>query len=297
MSRHWFRGNLHTHTTNSDGDSAPDVVAAWYRDAGYDFLALTDHDLLTRPADVQHAAGDMLLIRGEELTSGHAHVNAFGIDAALPPRYGDDVRATLQLDIDSIRAAGGVPSLNHPNYVWQASPQDMAQLENLTLFEVFNGGPDVNNWGRPGRPGMDEAWDIVLTMGRRMLGVATDDAHHFRVWGRPYSNPGRGWVVIRAEHCREAELLANLEAGDFYATTGLEIAELSTGNGEIAIDVAMHGDQHYTTRFIGRGGQLLDLVHGPSPRYRITGHEGYVRARIDDSDGLCAWIQPVFLET
>ena len=56
MSRHWFRGNLHTHTTNSDGDSPPDVVTAWYRDAGYDFLALTDHDLLTHPDSVKHAA-------------------------------------------------------------------------------------------------------------------------------------------------------------------------------------------------------------------------------------------------
>lgn len=100
MSRHWFRGNLHTHTTNSDGDLPPDVVTAWYRDAGYDFLALTDHDLLTHPDSVKHAAGEMLLIRGEELTSGHAHVNAFGISAALPPRYGEDVRETLQLDID-----------------------------------------------------------------------------------------------------------------------------------------------------------------------------------------------------
>jgi len=122
MAPHWFRGNLHTHTTNSDGDSPPDVVAAWYRDAGYDFLALTDHDLLTRPEDVRHAAGAMLLIGGEELTSGHAHVNAFGIADALAPRYGADVRETLQLDIDSIRAAGGVPSLNIPTMSGRPRP-------------------------------------------------------------------------------------------------------------------------------------------------------------------------------
>jgi hypothetical protein len=296
MTRHWFRGNLHTHTTNSDGDSPPEVVAAWYRDAGYDFLALTDHDLLTRPEDVRHAAGGMLLIPGEELTSGDAHVNGLGIPDTLPPRFGATVRETLQLDIDAIRATGGVPSVNHPNFAWAASPADLARLEGLTLFEVYNGGPDVNNGGRPGRPGMDEAWDIVLTMGRRLFGVATDDAHHFRSWGRPYSNPGRGWVVIRARRCEEAELLRNLEAGDFYATTGVELEDLGADAQAISVDIAARGDQHHTTRFVGRGGQLLEVVHGPSPRYRITGHEGYIRARIDDSDGLTAWTQPHFLD-
>ena len=185
-------------------------------------------------------------------------------------------------------------SLAPPRNV-RASAGDLALHVRLTLFEVFNGGPDFNNWGRPGRPAMDEAWDIVLTMGRRLFGVATDDAHHFQVWGRPYSNPGRGWVVIRAVHCREAELLTNLEAGDFYATTGCELADLALDGEEIAIDIATRGDQHYTTRFVGRGGQLLDLQHGASPRYRMTGHEGYVRARVDDSDGLSAWTQPRFL--
>lgn len=39
----WFRGNLHTHTTLSDGRYTPERAAALYRDAGYDFIALTDH--------------------------------------------------------------------------------------------------------------------------------------------------------------------------------------------------------------------------------------------------------------
>jgi hypothetical protein len=296
MARQWFRGNIHTHTTPSDGDSPPDVVAAWYRDAGYDFLAITDHDLLTRPEDVQHAAGPMVLIRGEELTSGHAHVNGLGVPASIPPRYGANVVETLQADIDAIRAAGGVPSVNHPNYVWKVSPHDLALLERVRLFEVFNGGPDVNNGGRPGRPAMDQAWDVVLTMGRQMFGVATDDAHHFQAWGRPYSNPGRGWVVIAAERCREAELLSALESGAFYSSTGVELATVETGSDTLEIEIVVRGDQHHTTRFIGRGGQLLDLVHGPTARYRVTGHEGYVRARVDDSDGLSAWVQPRWVD-
>ena len=88
----WLRANLHTHTINSDGDSPPEDVVAWYRDAGYDALAITDHDLLTDPAELRHIAGPMLLVRGEELTSGDVHVNGLGVPHVLPPTLEGDVR-------------------------------------------------------------------------------------------------------------------------------------------------------------------------------------------------------------
>ena len=223
MTARWFRGNLHTHSTNSDGDSPPEVVVAWYRDAGYDFLALTDHDLFTDPDDLVGHAGHMLLIRGEELTSGDIHVNGLGIAATIPHASEATALETLQANVDAIRAGGGIPSVNHPNFRWALTAADLIALQNGNLFEIHNGGPDVNNWGRPGNPGVEALWDIVLSAGRRMIGVAVDDAHHFQVWGRPYSNPGRGWMCIRAERAAEAELLTALEAGDCYASTGRRV--------------------------------------------------------------------------
>ena len=98
--------------------SPPEVVAAWYRDAGYDFLALTDHDRLTRPEPLRAAAGPMLLVPGEEVTSGPVHVNALGIDAPIEPRFGRDARETIELDVAAIRAQRAVPVLNHPNFRW-----------------------------------------------------------------------------------------------------------------------------------------------------------------------------------
>ena len=44
----FYRGNTHTHTLWSDGDGAPELVADWYREAGYDFLVLSDHNILSR---------------------------------------------------------------------------------------------------------------------------------------------------------------------------------------------------------------------------------------------------------
>ena len=101
MTARWYRGNLHTHTTNSDGDSAPDVVVSWYRDAGYDFLVVTDHDVLTDPNGLRDAAGPMTLIPGEEISSGDIHVNGLGIRERVAPTMTDDIVTTIQGNVDA----------------------------------------------------------------------------------------------------------------------------------------------------------------------------------------------------
>lgn len=293
MERRWLKGNLHTHTSMSDGDSPPAEVTGWYRDAGYDFLAITDHNVHVDPAGLAAEAGPMLLIGGEEVTSFDTHVNGLGIRETIPPGFGEDVRATWQADIDAIRAAGGVPAVNHPNFRWVGDAGSLAGLTGVTLLEVWNGSPECNDRGRPGSPSSEELWDLVLTAGTRLWALATDDAHHFRRWGRAFANPGRGWVVVHAQPT-EAGVLAALERGDHYASSGVELADLRRGSGEIALEIVPLADLHYTTRFIGSGGRVLDVVEGTSARYRIRGDEGYVRARVDDSDGSSAWVQPLF---
>jgi hypothetical protein len=297
MTARWYRGNLHTHTTNSDGDSPPAVVVAWYRDAGYDFLALTDHDVLTDPEGLRDAAGPMTLIRGEEVSSGDIHVNGLGIREQIKPAFRDSVRATLQDNVDAIRATGGVPSVNHPNFRWQVTPADLAALRDVRLFEIHNAGPEVSNMGgRAGFPSVETTWDQLLTADHRMLGVAVDDAHEFQVWGRLYSNPGRAWMCIKAEHATPAELLEALEAGACYASTGVTLGDVAAGGGELALEIVPQWALHYRTSFIGEGGRVLDVQEGLSPRYRLSPTDRYVRARVDDSDGLTAWTQPLFCD-
>jgi len=291
----WLRANLHTHTINSDGDSPPADVVAWYRDAGYDVLAITDHDIVTDPADLQAVAGPMLLVRGEELTSGDVHVNGLGVPSALPPTLEGDVRARLQGNIDAIRGAGGVPSVNHPNFRWQVRVDDLAELRDVRLFEIHNAGPEVNNrGGREGFPDMETVWDLLLAAGHRMVGIAVDDAHSFKRWGRQYSNPGRAWMMIRAEHGAEGAVLTALEAGDCYATTGVTLGDVTATGGVLGVDVLPQWELHYRTTFIGRSGRTLDIQDGLTARYRIRPGDGYVRARVEDSDGLSAWTQPLF---
>jgi predicted metal-dependent phosphoesterase TrpH len=290
-----FRGNIQTHTTTRDGDSPPDVVVEWYRDAGYDFLVVTDHDVLTDPSGLRDAAGPMTLIPGEEISSGDVHVNGLGIKERIAATFADTVAATIQGNVDKVRAQGGVPSVNHPNFRWMVRPEDHAALQGVRLFEIHNAGPEVNNLGgRPGFPAIEATWDALLSTDHRMIGVAVDDAHSFKVWGRQYSNPGRAWMMVRAERADPAELLTALDAGACYASTGVTLGEVHAAGGELVLGIEQQWELHYRTSFIGVDGRVLDVQEGLSVRYRMRDGDRYVRARVDDSDGLTAWTQPLF---
>ena len=185
----WYKGNLHTHTVNSDGDSTPNEVASWYREHGYQFLVLSDHNHLTDIAGLNalHAAREkFLLIPGEEVTdryaAKHIHVNAYDLDTEVQAQHGASVAATIQNNVDAIRAAKGMPSVNHPNFHWSITAADLLQVKNLGLFEVYNGHPTVNNAGGGGFQSLDEMWDALLSAGRRVYGIAVDDAHRFKVF-------------------------------------------------------------------------------------------------------------------
>src|SRR5215218_5019118 len=232
----WYKGNTHTHTVNSDGDSTPDEVVRWYREHGYNFLVLTDHNYLTSVDGLNavHGADEkFLVVRGEEVTSTvqskAVHVNGLNLDTLVPPPAGSSIAAVTQQSVDGIRKANGVPHINHPNFTWAMTPDDLLQVQRTRLFEIFNGHPQVNNEGGGGAPGLEEIWDRLLSSGRLMYGVAVDDAHHFKRPGDPLaSGPGRGWVYVRADRLDGRALVDALERGDFYASTGVELARFES---------------------------------------------------------------------
>lgn len=285
----WLRGNLHTHTSLSDGDSTPAEMATWYRDHGYQFLVITDHDLLTEVP----APEGLVLIPGEEVTDRlpkkPLHVNAIGLTRVVPPQGGKSPVDVLQRNIDAVRAAGGIPLVNHPNFGWAFGAEELRQLRGVTLLEIASGHPYVNSQGPPA---VEAMWDELLTAGQRVWGVAVDDSHHLkRPWDTDVALPGKGWVVVRAEKAESRAILAALERGDFYASTGVELEEVSRGS----VKVKEKNGAHYRVQFIGSGGRVLQETRGPAATYAIQGTEGYVRARVLDSNGRMAWTQPVFV--
>ena len=300
-SGRWIKGNTHTHTLESDGDSPPDTVASWYKRHGYNFLVLSDHNVWVDPARLSHLVdSSFMLIPGEELTTRFGqkpvHVNGLNVPAVITPQTDTTLLGTVQKNVDAVRGAKGVPHINHPNFGW-AIPQDvLLKVKNDKLIEIHNGHPFVHNEGGGDSPGMDAVWDHLLTGGKRIYGIAVDDAHHFKgEFAADRSNPGRGWVSVRSSRLDAGEILSAMEAGRFYASSGVVLDSISVTARHLTVSIRPRGDFKFTTEFIGRNGVVLKKTGSNPAVYQLSGDETYVRARVTNSSAEKAWVQPVFV--
>ena len=306
ITKRWLKGNLHTHTTNSDGDDSPGHVAVWYHEHGYDWLCLSDHNHLTilEGSDAEKAKWP-LLVRGEEVTSrnasGPVHVNGYGITELVEASDSPDIVTAMRENVERIIAAGGMASINHPNYQWALDDGVMMQVEGYKFMEIFNGHPGAHDEGGGGRASTAGIWDSLLSNGRRVWGLAVDDSHHYiDEFGPELSNPGRGWVQVRAASLGQQDILDAMAGGDFYASTGVTIGDMTANTREIKIDIDPETrtdgfTARYSTLFTGENGRLLYESTSDSPAYRPSRLDGYVRATVYSSTGTRAWTQPVFM--
>lgn len=300
----WYKGNTHTHTLNSDGDSTPDEVVRWYREHKYNFLVLSDHNFLTDVSGLNAvfgAAEKFLLIPGEEVTDEFQkkpiHLNGLNLKELVKPQHGDSVTSTLQNNVNAIRRVEGVPHVNHPNFHWAFGANELKAIKNLRLFEIYNGHPTVNNLGGGGVPGLEAMWDEILSAGLLLYGIAVDDAHNFKTpWDKTKPTPGHGWVMVRAARLAAADILQALEQGDFYASTGVTLSDYQADEKALRITIAEEPRSKYTVQFIGRWGKVLKEVTTNPAVYTFNGDEFYVRAKVSESNGKAAWTQPVFLK-
>jgi len=320
----WFRGNTHSHTLESDGDSPPDSVARWYRDNGYGFLFITDHEKLTDPSplNVRYGKpGAFLLIAGQEVTqrvadstrteNRQAHMNSLGPTKVVMPQGTNGVASGTTMaqgyarNIAAIRAAGAIPQINHPNYRWSVRLGDLLAVPDSTLLEIANAHTGVNNLGADdadGRrvPSTEALWDSLLSRGKLLFAVGDDDSHSFKPSEADDYNvtrPGRSWIMVRADTLTAPAILGAIRRGDFYVSTGVALRELSMSPRGIRLVAEASGsdDRRFTTEWIGRGGRVLGIVRGKDASYQVRGDEGYVRARVTDSNGKRAWTQPLML--
>jgi hypothetical protein len=299
----WYKGNTHTHTLNSDGDSSPDDVVRWYREHAYDFLVLTDHNFVTSVDGLNalHGAEEkFLVIKGEEVSDRFAnkplHINGLDVRRTVPAQGGTSVLDVLNRNIAAIRAENGIPHVNHPNFGWAITREELQQVRGTRLFEIFNGHPFVNNLGGGGVPGLEEVWDALLSSNVLLYGVAVDDAHTFKQPGNPnVAGPGRGWVVVRAPRLEARTIVEAIERGEFYASTGVELQALDVAADRIHVAVKPVPSSKYRIQFIGKGGHVLEEALGTSATYVVKGTESYVRARVLESNGRMAWVQPLVI--
>lgn len=271
----WLKGNLHTHTGRSDGRQEPEVVAALYAEAGWDFLALTDHDVHTPPPTDDR----LIWLPGVEITANGPHLLGVGVTTAYATTQ------PRQAIIDQVVADGGLCVLNHPNWGPAFVHWPQAELEALTGYH----GIEIHNSvveRLEGHASALDRWDRLLSIRHWVWGYATDDLHDLPDGPRSYC------AVCCAERTPDA-VLAALRAGRFYASTGLDISRIATDGDSLTVE-APEAD---TIRFVGRWGVILDTVHAASATYRLTGREGYVRAECHGSRLRAAYTQPVRLES
>jgi len=285
--------------------------------------------------------GSFLLMQSEELSDQFQgkpiHINVTNIKKQIPPQGGAGVAATMQKNIDAVmaqRKATGqpmFPHINHPNFGWAIQPADMIQLRGEQFFEVYNGHPAVNNYGDKDHLSTGQIWDVInaYRLGVHKLpllfGLGTDDAHNYHDLAVGQSNTGRGWVMVRAESLTAESLIAAMERGDFYASSGVTVDAIRLANGKYSFRIQPEAGVTYTTWFIGTRknfksssdlakrnsvkpaqagiGEILSQSKSLEPSYTFKGDELYVRAEIMASKKKVnpyavgeherAWLQPV----
>lgn len=391
----YWKGNLHTHSLWSDGDDFPEMIADWYKQHGYNFLTLSDHNILSEgqkwidiktakssrePAlkkyvdrfgagwvekrttdkgvaqvrlkplaefrSVLEEPNRYLLIPGEEITHKFAknpvHMNAINLRDVIIPVDGASVSETIVVNLRAVeeqRKKKGlkiVAFLNHPNFGYGVKAEDML-TEELKFFEIFNGHPGVKNYGDDTHVSTERMWDIVLALrlGKHKLpivyGMATDDAHAYHAYGLGKTNPGRGWIMVKAPYLTAETIVHAIDAGEYYCSSGVVLKNVQRKATELSLQIQPEKDVKYKTQFIAtmkdtplaseirkdKEGKALDVTRTYSaevgkvvaesnslePSYKLTGNELYVRAKVISTkphpnpyakgDVEIAWTQPM----
>jgi len=293
----WVKGNLHCHTDASDGDAPLQVVADWYKSNGYGFVFVTDHNKVTDVSGYSLYDG-FLLLRGEEISASFGkpvHVCALGLKATVAPATGADMVDTIRRNVELARDSDTIALVNHPNWHYSFDHRELACVEGPFLMEVYNGSSGCNNSGDESHISVEQIWDVLLSRGKLIYCVASDDAHCYTRFEAGRDNPGSGYVVARVNDLTPSEVMRALREGDFYASTGVELAHYYADAKGIRLTVKPADGNTYRIRFVGMHGQILREVDGTEAGYQFTGGtcDTYVRVKVISSDGTVAWTQPV----
>lgn len=247
--------------------------------------------------------GLFLVIKSEEITDKfedkHIHMNATNIQKKIDPMGGTSVLDVMQNNLDQVvkqREETGVPMIahiNHPNFYYSISLDDMISLNGERFFEVYNGHHMVQNMGDSTHISTEKMWDIInisyLENNKPLMyGLATDDSHNYHIQGNSWSNAGRGWVMVQADTLSPEALINSLESGDFYSSTGVTLKTLEVDNNTVSIEIEPETGVTYEIAFIGcKKGETetktLKLVNETKAEFQITEDMLFARCKIISS--------------
>ncbi|MEM8736182.1 MAG: hypothetical protein AAGG44_18270, partial [Planctomycetota bacterium] len=263
-------------------------------------------------------------IPGEEVSDRAAgkpvHMNATNLLEKISPVGGETVREAMTNNLRMVKEQEKklgrklMMHLNHPNFGWAVTAEDLAAVYDERFYEVYNGHPGVNHLGDEQRPSIERIWDLAntlrLTTGSSLLyGIGTDDSHDYhelRGQGKSGSHTGRGWVMVRSKFLTPEHLITALRNGDFYASSGVELRDVQyhADEAKLVVEVEPQAGEQFTIQFIGTKlpnhaggesgseameipedsiGEVLAEAKGTSGEYQFVGNELFVRAVVTSS--------------
>jgi len=307
----FFKGNLHGHTTLSDGRLAAAESVRAYRERGYAFMAISDHERFFDATDFDaegllvYPAVEFGVTEPKDGYKGHHLHGLLGTEAQLAAagerrlRHGEVLRRfpwrgpqTVQTAADFLRDAGLMVMYNHP--MWsRLEVDDLLGVSGLFAVEIYNHGSHQSD-----ATGLaTDHWDLMLRRGRRVYGVATDDNHNGVPFDSPYSDSFGGWIVVDAPALTRAALAEAMSRGNFYSSTGPEIYAYRAEGLRVSIECSAVRRIHFIT-YERRGSVSIaaggDTLTGAT--HTLKGTEVFVRAECIDAEGRVAWSNPIFVE-
>jgi len=280
-SSNWLRGNLHAHTTASDGRAPIQDVINAYATLGHDFLMISDHDILTNEDDYAKLDNrGLILIPGNEVTRNGPHLLHVGADSLIEPS------ADRQQVIDAINASSGFAVINHPNWLSDfnhCSFENLAAWSNYLGMEIFNGVICRLD----GSPYATDKWDRLLSSGRRVWGFANDDSH------LPIVDVGLGWNMVNTSDRSVVGILSAMQRGCFYGSTGVTITAIEVTGNRIHVETEnadrILAYQQVGSEFARADASAIDI--------EVPAKAKYVRIECLGRGGRSAWTQPFYIST
>jgi len=276
----WYKGNTHLHTTNSDGTLTPEEICEIYKNAGYNFISITDHGKITSGQKFS----DFLLIPGVELNKGNFHVVGINIKENFSVE-----KLSFQEIITGIKNQDALPVIAHPYWSGFTS-QDLLSLNDYVGIEVYN----TTCHSLRGKGYSSVHWDEILQTGRKVFGFAADDGHH------PTDNKRDddilvSFIMVKSKSLDTKSICDSIKNGLFYSSTGVIVDDLKIQDKKIVIKfspayyVDFIGYNASGKRISGMGKEIT------SAEYLINGDEKYIRIEITDKNNKKAWLNPFFI--
>ncbi len=282
----FFKGNLHCHTTNSDGKLTPEECKAFYREHGYDFLSITDHRKLSEET---HMEDGMLVLCGMEmdyfLPGEVVHLVGVGLSEELNQH---DVTRNMQTYIDLVNRYDGRVIIAHP--AWSLNTvTTLSGLHGLTAAEIYNSA-STYPWNGD-RADSSNVLDAAAAHGTFFNFVASDDSHWYN------GEAGRSFTMVQADELTKESLFKAIDEGRFYCSQGPEIRQITVEDERIHVECSEAERVIFYSNLVWANNRCVAKPGMTEAEYiaRPENGETYVRIQVMDQEGRSAWSNPFLL--